>query len=108
MGVAPAHVARRLRAAVGLEERPGALVQGVSDGSPAQAAGIAAATSSPRSATTPSTTRPGYRRRWPTASQAALIAVSIVRAQPPRPSPSPPGPRPRPQARPRAAPSDAP
>ncbi|HEX6570040.1 MAG TPA: PDZ domain-containing protein, partial [Acidimicrobiales bacterium] len=41
VGVAPAHVARRLRAAVGLEERPGALVRGVSDGSPAQAAGIA-------------------------------------------------------------------
>ena len=41
VGVAPAHVARRLRSAVGLDDRPGALVRGVSDGSPAQAAGIA-------------------------------------------------------------------
>jgi serine protease Do len=40
VGVAPPHVARRLRSAVGLAERPGALVRGVSDGSPAQGAGI--------------------------------------------------------------------
>ena len=40
VGVAPPHVARRLRSAVGLAERPGALVRGVSDGSPAQRAGI--------------------------------------------------------------------
>lgn len=41
VGVAPAPVARRLRAAVGLPERAGALVRGVADGSPAQRAGIA-------------------------------------------------------------------
>jgi S1-C subfamily serine protease len=41
VGVAPSHVARRLRAAVGLADRSGALVRGVSDGSPAQQAGIA-------------------------------------------------------------------
>jgi predicted metalloprotease with PDZ domain len=41
VGVAPPHVARRLRSAVGLAERPGALVRGVSDGSPAQRGGIA-------------------------------------------------------------------
>ncbi|HZM38267.1 MAG TPA: trypsin-like peptidase domain-containing protein [Acidimicrobiales bacterium] len=40
VGVAPPHVARRLRSAVGLAERPGALVRGVSDDSPAQQAGI--------------------------------------------------------------------
>ena len=40
VGVAPAHVSRRLRSAVGLDDRPGALVRGVSDGSPAQAAGL--------------------------------------------------------------------
>jgi serine protease Do len=40
VGVAPPHVARRLRSAVGLAERPGALVRGVSDGSPAQRGGI--------------------------------------------------------------------
>lgn len=41
IGVAPAPVARRLRAAVGLPERDGALVRSVADGSPAQRAGIA-------------------------------------------------------------------
>jgi S1-C subfamily serine protease len=41
IGVAPAPVARRLRAAVGLPERDGVLVRSVADGSPAQRAGIA-------------------------------------------------------------------
>jgi serine protease Do len=41
VGIAPAHVARRLRSAVGLADRDGALVRGVADGSPAAAAGIA-------------------------------------------------------------------
>ncbi len=41
VGIAPAPVARRLRSAVGLPERDGALVRGVADGSPASAAGIA-------------------------------------------------------------------
>jgi serine protease Do len=41
IGVAPAPVARRLRAAVGLPERDGALVRSVADGSAAQRAGIA-------------------------------------------------------------------
>src|SRR5262245_61601470 len=40
VGVAPPHVARRLRSAVGLAERAGALVRGVSDGSPAAEGGI--------------------------------------------------------------------
>jgi S1-C subfamily serine protease len=40
VGVAPPHVARRLRSAVGLAERPGALVRGVSEGSPAAQGGI--------------------------------------------------------------------
>ena len=40
VSVAPAHVARRLRRAVGLPERDGLLVRGVEDGSPASAAGI--------------------------------------------------------------------
>jgi S1-C subfamily serine protease len=39
--IAPAHVARRLRRAVGLPERDGLLVRGVEDGSPAAAAGVA-------------------------------------------------------------------
>ena len=42
VGLAPAHVAQRLRAAVGLPERAGALVRGVADDSPAARAGIAA------------------------------------------------------------------
>ena len=40
VAVAPPHVARRLRAAVGLPDREGLLVQGVADGSPAEAAGL--------------------------------------------------------------------
>ncbi len=41
VGVAPTSVAQRLRAAVGLPERDGALVRGVADDSPAARAGIA-------------------------------------------------------------------
>ena len=41
VGLAPAHVARRLRRAVGLPERDGLLVREVEDGSPAARAGIA-------------------------------------------------------------------
>lgn len=41
VGLAPARVAQRLRAAVGLPPRPGALVRAVSDGGPAARAGIA-------------------------------------------------------------------
>jgi serine protease Do len=41
VGVAPAKVAQRLRAAVGLPERAGALVRGVADDSPAARAGMA-------------------------------------------------------------------
>ncbi len=41
VGLAPAHVARQLRRAVGLDERDGLLVREVEDGSPAAAAGIA-------------------------------------------------------------------
>jgi serine protease Do len=41
VGLAPAHVARQLRRAVGLEERDGLLVRDVEEGSPAAAAGIA-------------------------------------------------------------------
>jgi serine protease Do len=40
VGLAPAHVARRLRASVGLPERDGLLVRVVEDGSPAARAGI--------------------------------------------------------------------
>ena len=40
VAVAPAHVARRLRASVGLSERDGLLVRGVEDGSLADKAGI--------------------------------------------------------------------
>ena len=40
IGVAPAHVARRLRRAVGLPERDGILVRAVEDDGPAAAAGI--------------------------------------------------------------------
>jgi len=40
IAVAPPHVARRLRASVGLSERDGLLVRGVEDGSPAARAGI--------------------------------------------------------------------
>jgi serine protease Do len=40
VALAPAHVARRLRASVGLAERDGLLVRGVEEGSPAAAAGI--------------------------------------------------------------------
>lgn len=40
ISVAPAHVARRLRRAVGLPERDGLLVRGVEDDSPAAAAGV--------------------------------------------------------------------
>lgn len=40
VGLAPAHVARRLRRAVGLPERDGLLVREVEDGSPAASAGI--------------------------------------------------------------------
>jgi serine protease Do len=42
VALAPAHVARRLRASVGLPERDGLLVRGVEDGSPAATAGIEA------------------------------------------------------------------
>src|SRR5262249_20517561 len=42
VALAPAHVARRLRASVGLPERDGLLVRAVEDGSPAAAAGIEA------------------------------------------------------------------
>jgi serine protease Do len=41
VGLAPAHVARQLRRAVGLEERDGLLVRDVEDDSPASKAGIA-------------------------------------------------------------------
>jgi serine protease Do len=41
VGLAPSHVARRLRRAVGLPERDGLLVREVEDDSPASAAGIA-------------------------------------------------------------------
>jgi serine protease Do len=41
VGLAPPRVARRLRAAVGLPERDGALVRGVAEGSPAERAAIA-------------------------------------------------------------------
>jgi serine protease Do len=40
IAVAPPHVASRLRASVGLSDRPGLLVRGVEDGSPAARAGI--------------------------------------------------------------------
>ncbi|MDQ3880573.1 MAG: S1C family serine protease [Chloroflexota bacterium] len=40
IGIAPAHVARRLRRAVGLAERDGILVRAVEDGSPAATAGL--------------------------------------------------------------------
>jgi serine protease Do len=40
IGLAPAHVARRLRASVGLPERDGVLVRLVEDGGPAARAGI--------------------------------------------------------------------
>ncbi len=42
VALAPPHVARRLRASVGLPERAGLLVRGVEDGSPAAEAGIEA------------------------------------------------------------------
>lgn len=41
VGLAPAHVARQLRRAVGLDERDGLLVREVEDGSPAATAGLA-------------------------------------------------------------------
>lgn len=40
VGIAPAHVARRMRRAVGLPDRAGVLVQGVEPGSPAERAGL--------------------------------------------------------------------
>jgi S1-C subfamily serine protease len=40
VGLAPAHVARRLRRAVGLDERDGLLVREVEEGSPAAVAGV--------------------------------------------------------------------
>jgi S1-C subfamily serine protease len=40
VAIAPPHVARRLRASVGLSDRAGLLVRGVEDGSPAARAGI--------------------------------------------------------------------
>lgn len=40
LALAPAHVARRLRRAVGLPERDGALVRGVADGGPGATAGL--------------------------------------------------------------------
>ena len=40
VGIAPAHVARRMRRAVGLPERAGVLVQGVEEGSPAARADL--------------------------------------------------------------------
>ncbi len=42
VAIAPSHVARRLRRAVGLPDREGVLVRGIEDGSPAEAAGIQA------------------------------------------------------------------
>ena len=40
IAIAPSHVARRLRRAVGLPDRPGVLVRSVADGSPAARAGL--------------------------------------------------------------------
>src|SRR5665811_164646 len=40
IAVAPSHVARHLRRAVGLPDRDGVLVRGVEEGSPAEEAGI--------------------------------------------------------------------
>jgi len=40
VAIAPPHIARRLRASVGLSDRPGLLVRAVEDGSPAARAGI--------------------------------------------------------------------
>ena len=40
IGLAPAHVARKLRGSVGLPERDGLLVRGVADDSPAAEAGL--------------------------------------------------------------------
>ncbi|MGH9111934.1 MAG: PDZ domain-containing protein, partial [Acidimicrobiales bacterium] len=40
IGVAPAHVARRMRQAVGLPERAGVLVRAVEPGSPADRSGL--------------------------------------------------------------------
>jgi serine protease Do len=40
IAVAPPHIARRLRRAVGLPDQPGVLVRGVEDGSPADRAGV--------------------------------------------------------------------
>jgi serine protease Do len=40
VAIAPAHVARRLRAAVGLPEREGVLIRDVGEGSPAETAGL--------------------------------------------------------------------
>ena len=48
IGAAPAHVARRMRRAVGLPDRPGVLVRAVESDSPAAAPACARATSSPR------------------------------------------------------------
>jgi len=42
VAIAPPHVARRLRAAVGLEPRDGLLVRAVEDGGPAERAGVRA------------------------------------------------------------------
>ena len=68
VGLAPAEVARQLRASVGLAEQPGLLVRTVEPGSPAAAAGLkvgdlltqaAGGSPSPRSTTsTPPSTRP--------------------------------------------------
>jgi S1-C subfamily serine protease len=44
--LAPSHVARQLRPAVGLKQRDGLLVRETGEGSPAEKAGIAEATSS--------------------------------------------------------------
>ena len=40
IALAPPHIARRMRRAVGLPERDGLLVRGVRDGSPADGAGV--------------------------------------------------------------------
>jgi len=40
VAIAPAHVARRMRSAVGLPEQPGVLVRAVQDGGPAERAGV--------------------------------------------------------------------
>jgi serine protease Do len=79
VALAPAHVARRLRASVGLPEREGLLVRGVEDGSPAATAGIEAGDLLVRAADRDLTTADDLFAVLEANADAATLTIGVVR-----------------------------